>query len=79
MVWLYRLPIPVGEEGAFSSFKLFVPALAAFLGREEGGGQHPVGAACSNYSKKSGLLYYYSSTNNAYIGNPGTNLNIFFL
>ncbi len=46
MVWLYRWTISVGRRGVISSFKLFLPAFD--IGRERGGGRHPVGLSpCS--------------------------------
>ncbi len=62
MVWLYRLPIPVGKRGVTFSFKWFLPALAA---RGGGGGRHPVARApilfvynaCNNFKNKPFGLY----------------------
>ncbi len=41
MVWLNRLPIPVGRRGVIYSFKWFLPAFAALRGRWEEGGSAP--------------------------------------
>ncbi len=48
MVWLYRLPIPVGRRGVISSDKWFLPAFPR-LG-EGGGGRHPVQCAYAPWS-----------------------------
>jgi hypothetical protein len=44
MVWLHRLPIPVGRNGVFYLFKLFLPAIAAPI--ENGEGSAPCGGGC---------------------------------
>jgi hypothetical protein len=38
LVWIYRLPIPLGRRGVICSFKLFLPAFATLRGRGRGVG-----------------------------------------